>query len=104
MSQYSKEEKETYMNTTEADKTATLYSNSRNWIERMRRLAAEYPDKVFLEREDENGASFVFPKSWMKVRPPRQISEEQRRQAAERLLKYRKERQEQIKAQNKSDQ
>lgn len=100
MSQYSKEEKETYMNTTEADKTATLYSNSRNWIDRMKRLAAEYPDQVTLEREDENGASFIFPKSWMKVRPPRQVSEEQRQQAAERLLKYRRERQERSKQTN----
>lgn len=84
-----KEEKETYINTTEADKTATLYSSSSNWIARMKKLAEQYPDKVIMDYEDQNGASFTFPKSWMKVRPPREVSEEQRLAAAERLKTWR---------------
>lgn len=84
-----KEEKETYINTTEADKTASIYSNSTHWIQRMKKLMEQYPDKVKLEYEDANGASFIFPKSWMKVRPPREVSEEQRLAAAERLKAWR---------------
>lgn len=89
MTELTKEEKETYISTTEADKTATIYSNSRNWILRMKKLAEMYPDKVTFVREDKYGAEFTFPKKWMKVSPPRIISEEQRAAAADRLKKYR---------------
>jgi hypothetical protein len=84
-----KEEKETYINTTEADKTASIYSSSYHWIVRMEKLAEKYPDQVKLDYKDEYGAAYTFPKGWMKVRPPREISVEQRLAAADRLKRWR---------------
>lgn len=89
MSSYTKEELETIITFNEAEKTASVYSCSPRYIEKMKKLAESEPDKVKLIKQDANGADFIVPKSWVKIRPPRKISDEQRQAAAERLKAYR---------------
>ena len=89
MTNYSKEELETIITFNEAEKTASVYSCSSRYIERMNKLAEAEPDNVKLTRKDSGGVEFTVPKSWVKIRPPRKISNEQRQAAAERLKAYR---------------
>lgn len=87
---YSKEEIETIVSYNQATNVADVYSSDKRYIAHMKALKEKYPEKVILLHEDECGASFSVPKKWVKVRPPRVVSEEQRMAAAERLKAYRK--------------
>ena len=68
---------------------ADVYSNIPSMINKLKKLARERPDAVVITR-DEGDAIFasVDPKC-VKISPKRQMSEEQRLAAAERLAKAR---------------
>lgn len=48
-------------------------------------------DDITLERQDDESATFIVPRKWIKVQPPKQVNftEEQRALAAERLRQAR---------------
>ena len=76
-------EQETIILFNEADKTATVDTCNTALIKRMDKYCAE--DKLCcLVKKDEYGARYVCPKSWVKVRRPRQLSEAQKRELAVR--------------------
>ena len=53
---------------------------------RLSRLAEKYPDEVKMIADNTDGSVYYHvPWKWIKIRPPRQISEEQRAASAERL-------------------
>ena len=56
-------------------------------MNRIRKLAAENPDEVTIEKEDEIGIFARVPARWIQIRKPKQmnLSDEQRAAAAERL-------------------
>lgn len=65
--------------------SATKYNN------KIRRLAEEYPEEVRITAENPDGSIVAhFPTKWVKISPPRKMTDEQREQAAERLAQYRK--------------
>ena len=85
---------ETCFNYCEDDGWAYMSSNERKWINRLQKYAADKPSEcLMLKRpEDNNGHIYVkVPQSWLYVRPPvkREMTEEQRVIAAERLRKAR---------------
>ncbi len=50
------------------------------------RLAKEYPDKVKILAENKDGSIFAhIPVSFVKISPPRKISDEQKEAASERF-------------------
>lgn len=76
-------EQETIILFNEADKTATIDTCNTSLINRMDQYCAE--DKLCcLVKKDKYGAKYVCPKSWVKVRRPRQLSDEQKRELAVR--------------------
>lgn len=82
-------EKETSILYNEAESTAEICTYNKTLKSRLEKLAAEYPDEcVRLGRDDLS--KYTVPKKWIKVSPPKKISEEQRQAAAERLKKYRR--------------
>ena len=55
---------------------------------KLMRYAQERPDEVKLMAENKDGSAFFhIPISYVKVSPPRKVSEEQREAAGERLRK-----------------
>jgi hypothetical protein len=74
-----------------ADTAVATFSQGK-FINKMRRLAEEYPDDVEIE-DVKNSSAIVcrFPATWVKVSPPRkrEFTEEERLAAAERLRAYR---------------
>lgn len=68
------------------DKTATCTVPENTAMNnKLTRLAEEYPQEV----EIVNSELFHVPARWLRISPPRKMSEEQRQQASERLKKAR---------------
>lgn len=78
----SKIERETIILFNEEEKTATVDTCNAALIRRMDQYSAE-DTQCSLVRKDEYGAKYVCPKSWVKVRRPKQYTEEQRQKMAE---------------------
>ena len=69
-------------------KKATLTLSQRRYITKIEKLAEKPPEECIIEARNKDGSIVaVVPVSWIKVSPPKQMSEEQRRASAERLRK-----------------
>lgn len=82
--------RETAYNQTAENKTAEISTNERVWINKILKYASTHPDHVrIIEHPDTNHGVLLaeLPKSWFKLSPPRNrnMSEEQKAAAAERL-------------------
>ena len=80
--------KETAMGYLNVDDYASFSSNEKKWVNKILRLYSLHPNKVeILHWPDENHGTIVarVPKHWLKVSPPRQMSDEQKAAMAERL-------------------
>jgi hypothetical protein len=71
---------------------AYFSSDEPKWIRKIRVLKQEYPDSVSIEYEPETNDGCIcakVPVSWFRINPPkkRNLTEEQRREIAERLRK-----------------
>lgn len=64
-------ERETILLYNEQDDTASVYTHDPKLIEKLKRLHAKCPDKVYPERKEHYGAvSYIVPKSCVGVREP----------------------------------
>ena len=80
--------KETVMGYIDTDDYASFTSAEKKWINKILKLKAEHPDEVDIKAYPENNQGYIYahlPKKWIKISPPRQVSEEQRLAAAERF-------------------
>lgn len=65
---------------------ATLSLSQRRTISRVRQLAKSHPEECQIIAENKDGSICAhIPVSWVRINPSRELSEEQRRQMAERL-------------------
>lgn len=87
-------ERETVLTMNEADTEATFYTCSPVWIRRLDKLCTERPEsfrELTERRETLEGQTiaktYLFPKEFLKVRPGRNLSEEQRQKLRERASK-----------------
>lgn len=74
---------------------AYLSSDEYKWHRRIRALKDKYPDEVSIKYEPEKNDGCIcatFPVEWVKVQPKRIVimTEDQKKEAAERLKKVRK--------------
>lgn len=72
------------------DKTLFVSSDHQKWINKIRKLADQYPDDVEIKnRPEENDGCIcaTMPSDWLRISPPRKVemSEEQKAELAERL-------------------
>ena len=75
--------------TNDVDWAVVDFSQQR-YITKIRKLAEEYPEECVITHENKDGSLVArVPKKWVKVSPPRQLTDEQKAQAAERLRKAR---------------
>lgn len=71
-------------------KVATVSLSAPRLINRIRKLSTSHPDDVTIVAENTDGSLLArVPQSWVKINPPKQLSEEQRRANAERLANHR---------------
>lgn len=76
---------------TYTSETAFFSSDEMKWINKIHKLQKEHPDKVFILKEPQDNDGCIYcklPSSWLNLRPKAVMSEERRREAAERLRQY----------------
>ncbi len=65
---------------------ASLTLTQGRFKSRIEKLAVERPEECEILARNKDGSIFAHvPISWVKIGPPREVSEEQRRQAKERM-------------------
>lgn len=77
-------EKETIINFNNAEQSASCYTLNIQKRQMLLNLAEEYPDDVKIISKRNDMVEVTFPKKWVKIRPPRKLTEEQRVNAVER--------------------
>lgn len=78
-------EKETIVSFNDEYPCATIYTCNASLSKKLRTLSEKFPSESILTRQDENSITCTVPKSWVKVKPPRFMSDDQKAKAAERL-------------------
>lgn len=79
-----KYEQETIINYNNEEKTASVFTYDKSLIRKLDKRLAEMPDMKLIRR-GEDFAEYSLPKKWIKVAFPRQYSDEQRAEMAERM-------------------
>ena len=82
--------KETAVGYLSCDSYATFSSSEQKWISKIIKLHESHPSEVEIKYMPENNNGMILahiPKSWLKVSPPRkrEMTEEQRKAASERM-------------------
>jgi hypothetical protein len=72
------------------DKHATFCSSETKWINKILKLAEQYPDEVEIQVLPENNQGMILahvPKNWFKLAPKhkREMTDEQREDASKRM-------------------
>lgn len=89
--------RETSVDFLNVDKHATFCSSETKWINKILKLQESHPDEVKIAYAPEDNDGMIVahvPKSWFKLSPPRkrEMTDEQRAAAAERLASARSKR------------
>lgn len=74
-------ERETILLFNEAEQTATIETCNRHIQNQLDSYCSISPD-IYREKKGEYASRYICPKSWIKVRMPRQLSTEQRQKMA----------------------
>lgn len=73
----------------------TVTLSQRRFINKIKQYAERFPDEVEIVRENADGTLLAHvPLRFLDVRPPREVSEEQREKFRENMKKYRERRKE----------
>ena len=68
------------------EKTATLTIHQGKYKTRIKKLAEERPDEVKILSENKDGSILAhIPTKWIKINPPRKLSEEYKEELAQRV-------------------
>jgi len=79
-----KYEQETIINYNNEEKTASIFTYDKSLIRKLDKRLADHPDIKVLRRGDD-WAEYSLTKKWIKVGFPRQLSDEQRAEMANRM-------------------
>ena len=79
-----KYEQETIILYNNEEKTASVFTYDKSLIRKLDKRLGEMPDMKLIRR-GEDFAEYSLPKKWIKVAFPRQYSDEQRAEMAERM-------------------
>lgn len=68
---------------------ATLSLSQRRTISRVKKLAEKYPEECQIVAENKDGSVYAhIPVSWVKISPPKKVTEEQIEKARERMKAF----------------
>ena len=84
-------DRETTINYLQGDETMTVFSSQKKWVNKLTKASLDNNSGVRVTHVNTDGSKqFEVPVSWLKISPPRRISEEQKQAAAERMKKLTK--------------
>lgn len=81
---YSRYEQETIINYNQAERTASVYTHDPVLIRKLDLILAK-SQEITCEKRGQVWAEYIIPKRWIKVRSPRNISEEKREELSKAL-------------------
>lgn len=89
MSNLTRYEQETMINFNEEEATASVFTHNRTLRRKLEQLAQERPEECRPFRVSRWGEAveYIIPKKWVKIIPPRILSDEQRATMAENARK-----------------
>ena len=76
-------EQETNINFNAESDQCVVYTAYPPMIRKIEKLMGEYPDEVKLVRKTDDDIQVELPKKWVKITPPRKVSEEQKERLRE---------------------
>jgi len=87
---YTASERETIIRFSDADDIANVESFNESMKRKLLKLVDEYPESVqfvpnWEKRKKYGGVAVVMPKSWIKIRTPMKLTDEQRKVMADSL-------------------
>lgn len=71
-------EKETLIRFDDSSDTAEVYTCNGAWIRKLDKLCLE-SQTITIKKEDKYSKTYNFPKKWLRVRKPKELSMEERR-------------------------
>lgn len=77
-----KYEKETIITFNDAENKAECYTCNQSWMKRLNGFC-EKSQEISLKKEDAYSKTYTFPKKWLRVKLPREISAEERTKMAQ---------------------
>ena len=85
-------ERETTITYNDAEKVSVVYTLNTALIRKMDKLISEHPDEIILDKEDDISKTYIVPKKWIKISPPKilNLTDEQRKACGDRLKKAKK--------------
>lgn len=89
MKKLTKQEKETMIIFNEQDNDASISTYNVALLRKLERLHQERPDECEKHEIFCDGSQYLVPKKWIKINPPKKMSDEVKAKAAERLKKAR---------------
>ena len=81
-------ERETIINYNEVDHRASVYTCNAALARKLATYTRERPDDCTLLRSDEDAVEYLVPKRWIRIRPPRAVSDEAKEAARQRMRDY----------------
>lgn len=88
MAKLTKYEQETILRYDQAEPDACCFVSDPSLIRKLDEMSAEREEVTCVRRGDGWG-DYRIPKSWIKIRPPKQLSDEQRAKLADRMREVR---------------
>ena len=76
-------EKETIINFNNAEKAASYYTLNFHKRKELLEHAEKYPEQVKIVSDNGEAIEASLPKRWIKIRPPRELTDEQRARLSE---------------------
>ena len=85
------DEQETIINIrpNQVEERVNVYTSMYTTLAQLWKLQEQYPDELLIVNDDKYGTEFSVPRKWIKIKPPKKYSEEQRARMAENLAKVR---------------
>ena len=87
MTPLTKYEMETIVNYNAGEQTATVYTRDKAVMRKLDKLVADFPDTYKLINQTSIDKTYSMPKSHVSYRKPRKLSDAQREQARQNMLK-----------------
>lgn len=75
---------ETNINYTKEDDMAEVFTTALADIKKLDRLAFAHQDDIRIRQKADHTRTYLIPKKWIRIRPPKQYSEEEKQKLAER--------------------
>lgn len=85
------DEQETIINIrpNQVEERVNVYTSMYTTLTQLWKLQEEHPDELLVVNDDKYGTEFSVPRKWIKIKPPKKYSEEQKARMAENLAKVR---------------